>query len=140
MDRVKRFISKDGVVDFIFIIAAEGRLLKKHLVDQNTKSPPIDGPTIFLIQEDLDGVSQASRQRERIIYLRCHKFRSATKGTGAGPIPHLLFAKPVVRDFDVAIKGQQDVIQFEIAIYNTVLVEILQRQTNLGSIESATLQ
>ena len=53
MDRVQGLISKDSVIDFIFIFTAERRLLKKHLVDKHTKSPPINRAGVFLVQKNL---------------------------------------------------------------------------------------
>lgn len=53
VDRVQRLISKDSVVDFVLILASEGGLLKKHLVDQDTKRPPIDGASVLLVKQNL---------------------------------------------------------------------------------------
>ena len=59
VDGIQRLVSKDGVVDFVFVFAAEGRLLEKHLVDQNAKRPPVDRSSVFLIEENLSsGFSQ----------------------------------------------------------------------------------
>ena len=53
VDGIQRLIRENGIVDFVFIFTAERRLLEKHLVDEDTKGPPIDGPAISLIQENL---------------------------------------------------------------------------------------
>jgi hypothetical protein len=49
VDRVEGLICENGVVDFVFVLAAEGRLLQQHLVDQDTKGPPVDRSAIFLV-------------------------------------------------------------------------------------------
>lgn len=50
---VQRLISENGVVDFIFVFTTEGRLLKEHLVDEDTERPPVNSAAVFLIQENL---------------------------------------------------------------------------------------
>lgn len=49
MDWVQGLVGKDSVVDFVLVLATEGRLLKQHLVDEDTKCPPIDCSTILLV-------------------------------------------------------------------------------------------
>lgn len=53
VDRVQRFISKDGIVDFVLILASEWRLLQKHLINQHTKCPPVYSPSVFLVKQNL---------------------------------------------------------------------------------------
>lgn len=47
-------------------------------------------------------------------YLRCHELRSTTERTGCLAEPHVLFAKTVVSDLDMAVERQKDVVQLEI--------------------------
>lgn len=54
MNRVKGLIGQNGIVDFVLILTTEWRLLKKHLVDEDTERPPIDGPSVLLVQKDLE--------------------------------------------------------------------------------------
>lgn len=60
---IKRFVSKNGIVDLIFIFTAEWRLLEEHLVDEHTECPPVDCTTVFLIQKNLS--SRVSKQHKR---------------------------------------------------------------------------
>lgn len=53
VDWVKWLIGENSVVDFVFVFAAEGRLLQEHLVDEHAEGPPIDGATVFLVEQDL---------------------------------------------------------------------------------------
>lgn len=53
MNRIQGLIRKDSVVDFVFIFTTEGRLLKKHLVDEHTKCPPVNRTGVLLVQENL---------------------------------------------------------------------------------------
>ena len=56
MDGIEGFVGEDGVVDFVFVFAPEGRLLQEHLVDEDAEGPPVDGAAVFLVEEDLWGV------------------------------------------------------------------------------------
>lgn len=58
-------------------------------------------------------------------YLWGHEFRRAAKGTRTRPVPHFFFAEPIIGDFDVAIEGQKDIVKFEIAVYNSILMKVL---------------
>lgn len=50
MNWIEGLVSKNSIVDFILVFASEGRLLQEHLIDQNTKRPPVDSSTIFLVK------------------------------------------------------------------------------------------
>lgn len=54
MDGVERLVGKNGVVDFVFVLTAERRLLKEHLVNKNTKCPPVNCASVLLVQENLE--------------------------------------------------------------------------------------
>ena len=53
MDGVEGLVCQNGIVDFVFVLASEWRLLKKHLVDKDTKGPPIDSTAVFLVEKNL---------------------------------------------------------------------------------------
>lgn len=36
----------------------------------------------------------------------------------------------------MAIKGQHNIVQFQITVYNAIFVEVFQRQADLGSVKS----
>lgn len=73
----------------------------------------------------------------RWTYLRCHKLGSTTEGARCGAIPHVLLAETVVGDLDVSIQGQKDIVEFQVTINDSILMEVLECQANFGSIESA---
>jgi hypothetical protein len=54
VDGVERLIGENGVVNFVFVFTAEGRLLEEHLVDEDTECPPVDGAAVLLVQENLE--------------------------------------------------------------------------------------
>lgn len=135
MDRVQRFVCKNGVVDFIFVLTAEWRLLEKHLVDEDAERPPIHCPAVLLIQKNLGKVSPVHTTRRQASYLRCHEFRGTTECARRRAVPHIFFAKTVIRNLDMAVKGEKDVVELQVTVDDTVLVEILERETDLGSVE-----
>jgi hypothetical protein len=53
VDGVQRLIGQDGVIDLVFILSAERRLLQEHLVDENSECPPIHSAAVLLVKEDL---------------------------------------------------------------------------------------
>jgi hypothetical protein len=54
---VERLIGENGIVNFILIFTTERRLLQEHLVDENTERPPINSPSILLVQQNLKNIS-----------------------------------------------------------------------------------
>lgn len=50
---IERFVGENSVVDLVLIFSTERRLLKEHLIYQNTEGPPIYGTSILLVQQDL---------------------------------------------------------------------------------------
>jgi len=58
-------------------------------------------------------------------YLWRHEFGCAAEGAGGGVVPHVLFAETIVGNLDVAVEGQEDVVELEIAVDDPVLVEVL---------------
>ena len=79
VDWVERFVGEDGVVDFVFVFAAEGRLLEKHLVDQNAKGPPVHRAPVFLIEQDL-GFNNVSCQFSK--HKKIHRLTSGAMNSG----------------------------------------------------------
>jgi hypothetical protein len=69
-------------------------------------------------------------------YLWRHEFWGTTEGASRGTEPHILLAKTIIGNLDVAIKRQQDVVKFQIAINDAIFVEVLECQAHLGSVES----
>jgi hypothetical protein len=68
-------------------------------------------------------------------YFRSHEFRGTAEGAGGGAIPHLLLAETIIGNLDVSIKSQEDVVELQITVDDTILVEVLEGETDLGSVE-----
>lgn len=50
---------------------------------------------------------------------------------------HIFFAETVIGNLDVPIKGQQDIVQFQITIDNTILVEVFKSKANFRGVKPA---
>jgi hypothetical protein len=68
-------------------------------------------------------------------YLRCHELRSTTERAGGRTIPHLFLTQTVICNLDVTVQGEQDIVELQISVDDTVLVEVLQGQADLSCIE-----
>ena len=51
--RIEWLVCENGIINLILVFAAEWGLLEKHLVDEHTEGPPVNGPAVFLIKQDL---------------------------------------------------------------------------------------
>lgn len=65
VDGVQGLVCEDGVVDLVFVFAAERRLLEKHLVNENPERPPVDGAAVLLVQQDLSGLGMIAFTEEK---------------------------------------------------------------------------
>lgn len=72
-------------------------------------------------------------------YLRCHEFWRSAECAGRRSIPHLLLAQTVIGNLDVSIHGKENIIELQVTVDNTILVEVLQCQADFCSIELSTL-
>jgi hypothetical protein len=139
VDGIERLIRKDSVVDFILVFTTEGRLLQEHLVDEDTERPPVNRATILLIEQNLNETLvryiPGNRHSTSRTYFRCHELGSTTERAGGAAVPHVFLAETVIGNLDVAIEGQENVVKLQITVDDTVLVEVLESQTDLRSIE-----
>ena len=69
-------------------------------------------------------------------YLWRHEFRSTAERARGRAIPHVFLAQTIVRNLDMSIQGQENVIKLKITVDDAVLMEVFQRQADLGGIES----
>ena len=84
MDGVERFVGKNSVVDFVFVFTTERRLLEEHLVDKNTKCPPVNCASVLLVQENLENPMSDMLMlgQKNTAYFWCHELRSTTECAG----------------------------------------------------------
>lgn len=72
-------------------------------------------------------------------YLGCHELGSTAERAGRGTKPHVFLAETVVGNLDVTVKSEENVVELQVSIYDTVFVEILESQADLSSVESGYL-
>lgn len=72
-------------------------------------------------------------------YLGCHELGCTAERARRGTKPHVFLAETVVGNLDVTVKSEENVVELQVSIYNTVFVEIFESQADLGSIESGEL-
>ena len=66
MDWVEGLVGKDGVVDILFVFAAEWGLLEEHLIYQNTKGPPIYGTAVLFVEQNLESLVSTAPRKGRL--------------------------------------------------------------------------
>lgn len=69
-------------------------------------------------------------------YLWRHELRSTAECASSRSIPHLLLTQTVISNLDVSIQSEQDVVELQITVYNSIFVEVLERETDLCGVES----
>lgn len=79
------------------------------------------------------------RRASASTYLGCHEFGSTAEGACSRAIPHVFFTQSIVCDLDVAVKRQQYIVELEITIYDSVLVEVFQCKTHFRGVESVSI-
>lgn len=72
-------------------------------------------------------------------YLGSHKLGCTAECARRGPKPHVFLAETVIGNFDVTVKSEENVVEFQVSIYDTVFVEIFESQADLSSVESGEL-
>lgn len=65
-----------------------------------------------------------------------HELRSTAERAGRGTIPHVLLTETVVRNLDVSIQSQQNIVKLQVSIDDPILVEVLESQANFGRVKS----
>ena len=68
-----------------------------------------------------------------------HELWGAAERACCRPIPHVFLAETVIGHLDVSLRGKEDVVELQVTIDDAVLVEILERQADLGGVESGQM-
>jgi len=100
VDGIQNLVLQNSLKDFIFVVSTEGRLSQQHFVNQHAKGPPIHCATILLLAQNLGR----------------HELGRSTESVCSRSIVHVLFAETVIRNLDMTIQCQQNVVQFQITI------------------------
>lgn len=96
------------------------KLATYHLVEEHTKSPPVD--TL--------GVAVAGQQ------LGCEVLRRAAEGVGRLGCAHVKLAEAEVAQCNVARVVEENVLGLEVAVHDVEAVQVLEREQELGGVEA----
>ena len=115
--RVARLGVNDLLVDIHWIIIDEWSVSSMHLVDQNTKGPPIDRLAVTLVEQD---------------------FRRDVLGSSTNSVGTLsdYLGETVIDKFEVAIIADHDIFGLQITVDDVATVKILEDASDLGAIET----
>uniref|UniRef100_A0A182TKX5 Uncharacterized protein n=1 Tax=Anopheles melas TaxID=34690 RepID=A0A182TKX5_9DIPT len=115
--REAHLAADDLFVDLDRLVGEEGRIAGRHLVHQHAERPPVDRLVVALAQDDLG---------REILGRAAQRPGSALDALGEAEIGHL----------QVALRVDQQVFRLQIAIDQVEIVQILERQHNLGGVEA----
>ena len=97
----------------------EGRPPGQHLVEQHPQGPPVHREAIVLRPEDL---------RRDVVW-------SPAECGGGVALADPFLAHPVVGELDVTLVVQEDVVQLQVSVNDSSLMEIIQRQADLRTVK-----
>jgi hypothetical protein len=60
-------------------------------------------------------------------YLWRHELGSTAERASCAAVPHIFFTETVISNFDVSIQSKQNVVELQVTVDDTILVEVLQR-------------
>ena len=92
-----------------------------HFVDKDSQSPPVDGFSMALIQDDFRG----------------DVFRGSTNGEGSSFIED--FGEPEVGEFEVAIVGDEKIFWFEVSEDYVLGMKVFEAGSDGGRVESGLI-
>ena len=110
----------DAPIDFVRVLIVERRVARQHLEDENTKGPPVHSVIMADRHDYFRGqILWRPAKRECLI------------------VDLLREAK--ISDLHVTIGGNQQILRFQVAISDLLLVEIFERQYYFSDIEQGNI-
>lgn len=120
--RKRHFALQDVLVDAHGVIVAEGVDARVHFVDEDAQSPPVDGFSVTLVEDDFWG---------DVLW------RSAN---GEGPAFVQDLGETEVRQLEVAVVADQQVLWLEVSKDDVLAVQVLKAGGHSGRIEAALVR
>eukprot|EP00042_Codosiga_hollandica_P054914 m.755144 g.755144 ORF g.755144 m.755144 type:complete len:424 (+) comp59009_c0_seq1:1115-2386(+) len=117
---VGHILVKNHVKEIVFIVGFEGRLSGKHLVHEHAQGPPVHTGAVRLFLDDL----------------RSNVVGSAAESVGGVDPADAFLAHAEISHLDVAIRVEHDVVELEITVDHTALVQEQQCTDDFGRIEA----
>ena len=109
----------NGMKEFLFVLAVEGRVAGEHFIKQNAKGPKVHGEVVHLAPQNF-GRNVIGRPAERLSF--------------AVRLDLLAHAK--VAYFAVAGRVEENVVEFEVPVDDALVVQELEAAEDLGRVES----
>lgn len=108
-------IRRNQIQGLKWLLIEVRRLSLNHLNSHDSQRPDIDLGTVFLLLDDF----------------RCHPVGSSDHGCALGFRFGELGAEAEVGDFDVAAGVEEDVVGFDVAVDDVLLVEVVEAEAGL---------
>lgn len=119
----------------------ERRQSGHHLVEENTKSPPVDG--LVCRKSTLTEDQVASKANLTITLcienFWCKILWRSTESIRPVAILHVELAETEVTQCDMSVIVKQDVFRLEVTIHNVESMEVLESEEELGAVEPRPL-
>lgn len=87
-------------------------------------------------RESIDRLIREDIQMSGRTYLRRHELGSTAECAGRSAIPHVLLTETIIGNLNVTVQGQENIVKLQVTINDPILVEVLERQADFGSVES----
>ena len=113
----------DPPVHELDVLRVEGGEARQHLEDERPEAPPVDGLAVAAARD----------------HLRGHVLGGPAEGLGLGVgAEEALLGEAEVGEDDVALAGQEEVLELQVAVEDAGVVEVLETEDDLGGVETDT--
>lgn len=107
----------DPLVDVLRVLVIEGIDASQHLLDEDAYGPPVDSLAVSLAQQNL----------------RCQLLWGTALRLGA---PLHLLSEAKVRQFELAVGADQDVLRLQVSLDYVLAVQVLEDQDDVSALEA----
>lgn len=118
-----RFLILDILVELFAIFVVEWRQTNQHFVDNCAERPPVSCLAVTLSLQDFG----------------TQVFCGATQTVSVLGTLNVFLTKAEICKSDVAVRANQHVLWLQISVENVLVVEVLERQENVSSVEASSI-
>ena len=118
-----RFLILDILVELFTVFIVERRQTNQHFIDNSTERPPVSRLAVALPLKDF----------------RTQVFCGAAQTICVLSSLNVFFAEAEICESNVAVRANQHVLWLQISVENILVVEMLERQQNVSSIEASSV-
>eukprot|EP00128_Syssomonas_multiformis_P018552 Colp12_sorted_trinity150504_noHs@33982 len=120
--REHKLAVQNFLVHGVSVLVVERRDACKHLVDQHTQGPPVNGGAVALLLQNLGS----------------HILGGATEGVCSLIMLDILLAQTEVSKRNIPIIVHKNVLRLEISVYNVIAVQVVNSKEKLSCIEACS--